>query len=431
MGKARKLGKWASTSLVLGNMIGAGIFMMPALLASYGGISMVGWLLSAFGAILVALMFSRLSKIAPGVQGGPYAFTRKGLGEFPSFIVAWGYWISVWTTNAALAVAFVSYLIILVPFLGRNLIFSIITALAVLWGLTIYNTLGVSKVGRLSLATTVVKIIPIVLIAILGLFYFNFEYLRPTKMSGESNFLAIIATITLTFFSFLGIESATIPAENVENPSKTIPFATKWGTLLAAGIYILSSFTILGMIPPKQLSVSGAPFADAGEIIFGEIGLYLIAIGAMVSVLGALNGWIFIQGQLPFAIARDGLFPKVFSKLNKNKMPKIGIFISSGLATFLIIMNYSGGLLAVFEFMILVSTVCVLIPYLLCSVSYLILEKQSKHQESPDFISIILGGGTFLFSMVALVGSGRDSIIWGLLFLLCGVPVFIYLKKKK
>jgi len=429
MNSQRKLGRWASTSLVVGNMIGAGIFMMPALLSAYGGISMVGWMLSAFGAILVALMFSRLSKLAPGIQGGPYAFTRLGLGEFPSFLVAWGYWISVWTTNAALAAAFVSYLAIFLPLLTSHILFSVGAAILVLWSLSYYNTLGISKVGRLSLLTTIFKIIPILLVAIFGLFYFNIDHFSPLNLSQESNFMAIIVTITLTFFSFLGIESATIPAENIDNPKQNVPFATKWGTLIAAGIYMLSSFAILGMISPSELIISSAPFADAGKLMWGNVGQYLIAIGAIISVFGALNGWIFIQGQMPEAIANDNMFPKLFAKQNINGMPASGIYISSILASILIIMNYSGGLVAIFEFMVLVSTVCVLIPYLFCAIAFIIIQKRRKN--TIGIQTLILGIGTFLFAIIALIGSGKASIIWGLVFLLCGIPVFIFLNRKK
>jgi APA family basic amino acid/polyamine antiporter len=119
-----KIGKWSSVSLVVGNMIGAGIFMTPAVLASYGGISLLGWLMSTVGAVFIAMLFSRLSKLIPNAQGGIYAYTREGLGEFPAFMVSWGYWFSTLTTNAALAVAFISYLSVLIPFVNSSVVTS-------------------------------------------------------------------------------------------------------------------------------------------------------------------------------------------------------------------------------------------------------------------------------------------------------------------
>ena len=379
---------------------------------------------------MIAALFSQLSKLVPGKQGGPYAYTFKGIGEFPAFLVAWGYWISIWTTNAGLAVAFVSYLVVVIPFLKLNIAYSVIMAIVVLWLLSWYNTLGIKKVGRMALITTVLKIIPLLLIGIWGLFFINWDYFHPLNLSSESNLMAILMTITLTFFSFLGIESATIPAENVQDPEKTVPFATKWGTLIAAGVYIVSSMTIMGLISPEVLSKSTAPFADAASLLWGEGGKYLITVGAIISVFGTLNGWILMQGQMPEAIARDNLFPAVFAKRNKMGVPAMGIIISSLLATILIVLNYSGGLLKIFEFMILVSTVSVLIPYLFCAVALVNLNKDEKLR-FRRISTIILAIGTSLFAIIALIGSGKQAIIWGVLFLLLGIPVYFLLKRGK
>lgn len=412
-------------------MVGAGVFLMPALLAAYGGISIIGWLVSTVGAILLAVLFSRLSRLVPGQQGGPYAYTNKGMGEFPAFLVAWGYWISVWTTNAALAVAFVGYLSVFIPILSENTIYAAAMALFVIWLLSWFNTRGIKLVGEMSLITTILKLVPLIVISIFGLFFINFDHFIPVNLSAESNLSAIAITTALTFFSFLGIESATIPAENVENPDETIPFATKWGTLIAAVVYILSSVSIMGVIDPDLLSSSTAPFADAATILWGKGGNLIIALAATISVFGALNGWILIQGQMPQAIAKDGLFPSVFAKENKRDTPALGIIISSSLATLLIIMNYSGGLLKVFEFMILVSTVSVLIPYLFCSLSYVFLIHKKNGKKAFGFSVILIAGLTFLFSMFALIGSGFESVFWGVLFLLIGVPVYFIIKRKK
>ena len=426
-----KLGKWTSTSLVVGNMVGAGVFMMPAVLGAYGGISIIGWLLSTIGAISIAVLFGRLSKMLPGLQGGPYAYTRHGMGDFPAFLVAWGYWVSVWTTNAALAVAFASYLAVLLPILKSQLVYSIGTALIAIWGLTFFNTLGISKVGKLSLITTILKLTPIAVIGIAGIFFIDFSHFTPFNLKGESDMQAIVATTALTFFSFLGIESATIPAENIKNPATTVPFATKWGTIIAAIVYILSSVSIMGLISPEALSISGAPFADAAVVIWGNWSKYVISIAAVISVFGALNGWILIQGQMPEAIARDKLFPQIFAKRNKNGMPAVGIVISSILASALILANYTGSLLKVFEFMILVSTVSVLIPYLFCSVSYWIIVRQKNHGTTEKSGYFVVAFVVIIFSLFALIGSGSDSVFWGLLFLLMGVPFYLYVKRNK
>lgn len=431
MAQIKRIGKWTSTSLVVGNMVGAGVFMMPAVLGVYGGISLFGWLISTIGAIVIAILFSRFSKLLPGVQGGPYAYTRHGMGDFPAFLVAWGYWVSVWTTNAALSIAFASYLSVLVPVLNDRLIYSVAVALAVIWGLTWFNTLGISKVGKMSMITTLLKLTPIILIGFGGIFLLNTEHFMPLNLSSESSWSAITATTALTFFSFLGIESATIPAENIKDPEKSVPFATKWGTILAAIVYIVSSISVMGLIAPEILSESAAPFADAAVVLWGNGAQYFVSIAAVISVFGALNGWILIQGQMPEAIARDKMFPAIFAKENKNKVPAAGIVISSMLATMLIFMNYSEGLLEVFEFMILVSTVSVLIPYLFCAISYNIILRSEKMSPTKKRTFSLIAILTIVFSLYTLIGSGYDSIFWGVLFLLLGVPVYLFLKRRK
>jgi basic amino acid/polyamine antiporter, APA family len=207
-----KIGLFTSTSLVIGNMIASGVFLLPAALASYGGISLLGWIGSSIGAIALALLFSNLSRMIPNAPGGPYAYTRAGLGDFAAYLVAWGYWISIWCTNAAIAVTFVSYLTVFLPILATNTFLSVGTGLGVIWLLTWVNTKGVRAAGRVQIVTTIMKLIPLLLVSIVGLFYIDINNFVPFNISTESNFSAITTTATLTLFAFLGLESATIPS---------------------------------------------------------------------------------------------------------------------------------------------------------------------------------------------------------------------------
>jgi APA family basic amino acid/polyamine antiporter len=214
----RKVGLLTTTSLVVGNMIASGVFMLPATLAPYGGISLVGWVISCVGAISLAMAFGWLSRLRPTATGGPYAYVREGMGDFAGYLVAWGYWISVWTTNAAISVAFVSYLGAFIPAITQTPSLGIATGLAAIWFLTWINTIGVREAGIVQVLTTILKIAPLILISIGGLFYLNTDHFLPFNASGESGFSAIMATTTLTLFAFLGLESATIPAENISDP---------------------------------------------------------------------------------------------------------------------------------------------------------------------------------------------------------------------
>ena len=422
-----KLGLWTSTSLVVGNMIGAGVFLMPSTLASFGGISLIGWVCSAIGAFLLAKVFAHLSKLLPAADGGPYAYSQKGLGDFAGFLVAWGYLVSVWCTNAAITVSFISALSTFIPALATNTLLAVGTGLGTIWFLTWINSLGILTSGKLQLVTTILKIVPLVLIGVVGLFYIKLQNFLPFNTSGSSTFEAITATTTLTFFAFLGIECATIPSGSVSNPEKTIARATILGTLVATFVYILSTISVMGMIPAHQLQQSVTPFADAAILIFGNGAQYWVSAGVAIAAFGALNGFILIQGQVPYAIAKDKLFPAIFAKKNSKGVPVIGIAISSVFVSVFMCMNYSKGLVAQFKFLILLSTLTVLIPYLFCTAAYMVLRLQHAFKTKMSFVwAILLASTAFLFSMWMIIGSGQETVYWGFLLSMSSVPIYVW-----
>jgi APA family basic amino acid/polyamine antiporter len=424
----KKLGLWMSTSLVIGNMIGAGIFLMPAALATYGGISIFGWLFSAMGALLLATVFSRLSKLVRDKNGGPYVYTKEGLGDFAGFLVAWGYWISTWVANAAITIAFVSALTVFFPVLGTNALFAVILGLTTIWFLTWINSKGIRESGKLQVVTTLLKLIPLVLVIIGGVFFFNADNFVPFNPSTETNMAAIAITATMTLYAFLGVESATIPAGNVENPVKTIPKATMLGTIITTLVYSLCTVVVMGMIPSDILSQSPAPFADAMDIIAGERGRGLVAAGAAIAAFGALNGWILIQGQIAMATAKDDLFPRIFRRENKNGVPALGIIIGSILTSIVMLMNYSDGLVEQFKFIILLSTLCVLVPYLFTSAAYVLILAERKLPNMKWLPEITLASLAFIFSLWAIYGAGEEAVFFGFLLLLAGIPFYVWMK---
>ena len=353
-------------------MIGSGIFLLPANLAEYGGISILGWIISAFGALLLAQVFASLSMRVPQ-SGGPYVYARAGFGDFSGFLVAWGYWISILCTNAAITVAMIGYLTVFFPILGADPFLAVIVGLAVIWLLTWVNNRGVYSAGYVQLVTTILKIIPLILVGIVGIFLLNMDHFQPFNISEFGTLEAIAKTTALTLFAFLGVEAASIPSESTANAKSVVPKATWTGTLIAAAVYILGSVAVMGVIPPDELEFSSAPFADAARIIFGEGAEYWVAAGAVVSTFGALNGWMLMQGQIPLAAAKDDIFPSFFKKLNNREAPALGIIISSILISILMSFNFNKGLNQAYEFMILISTLTVLVPYLFSSASYMLL----------------------------------------------------------
>ena len=423
-----KLGIWMSTSLVVGNMVGSGVFLLPASLAFYGGISIFGWIFSSLGAFFLAIVFSTLSREIPKA-GGPYAYARVGYGDFVGFLVVWTYWISIWCGNAAITVALISYLSVFIPILSESNLFAILSGLGIIWLLTFVNALGIRKGGSLQLLTTVLKIIPLLLIPIGGLLFFNWDNFLPLNISTESDFSAITSTATLTLWAFLGLESATIPSGSTKNPEKTIPRATKIGTIVAALIYIVSTMSVMGIVSPEILQTSNAPFADAAKVIWGETGNLLVAGAAVISTFGALNGWILIQGQITHATASDNLFPKVFLKVSKNGTPVLGLVITSVLVSILILLNFSRGLVETFSFIILLSTLSVLLAYIFSSGTYLIRTDLAGNKKKA-LTRLILGSLAFTYSFWAIAGAGTEVVYWGFLLAIAGVPFYIYFKLK-
>lgn len=420
------LGLWMCTALVVGNMIGSGVFLLPASLAPYGGLSIVGWLVSTAGAVCLALVFARMGSILPKV-GGPYAYAREGFGDFAGFWVAWAYSISIWTTNAALAVAFVSYSTVFWPALATTPALAAAVGLATLWGLTFVNAYGVREAGQVQLVTTILKLLPLAAIGLFGFFSFQPGHFQPFHPAGGSPVAAVAATVTLTLWAFLGLESGTIPAGDVVDARRTIPRATILGTLLAALVYIVCTVAVMGVIAPSELASSTAPFADAAGRLWGGWGRGLIGAGAAISCFGALNGWILLSGQVPRAAALDGLLPARFERLGPRGTPAFGLVFSSGVTTVLIAMNYTRGLVQAFTFLILLATLATLLAYVFTTMTALMIALRERLDPAATRGSIrraAVSLAAFAFSVVAIAGAGQPAVFWGFLLLVAGLPLY-------
>lgn len=430
-GMKRGLGLWMCVSLVAGNMIGSGIFLLPASLAPYGTISIVGWLITSAGAVALAVVFSRLARRTP-LAGGPYAYTRAVFGDFAGFVVGWGYWISILATNAALAVAFVSYLTRFIPGLSSDRVAAALTALGAVWFLTGVNALGVRAGGRMQMATTLLKILPLVAIALFGLAHFDAANLEPAAEIASRPIGSTTAAVTLTLWAFLGLESATIPADDVRDARRTIPRATLIGTAATAILYMAGTTAVMGVMDTARLSRSDAPFAEAASLMWGDWAGDAVAAGAVISCFGALNGWILLQGMIPLATARDGLFPGFFARLSRNGTPLTGMLISSGLVTLLIGMNFTRALVPLFTFVILLATLACLVPYLFSALAEVAvtLRERRRGDRSLAPLHLAVAAIAFLYAVWAVVGAGREAVGWGLLLLAGGIPVYVMVKRQ-
>ncbi len=423
-----RIGFWTAVALVMGNMIGSGIFLLPASLAPYGGIGLFGWAVSAIGSILLALVFARLARRHPAT-GGPYAFTRVAFGDLAGFLVAWGYWVSVCSGNAGIALAFVGYVEPFVPAPMREpLVASTMAAVAV-WLLTLVNVRGIREAGQVQVVTTVLKILPLLLIGAAAFMRFR-PAAFPIAASGPRAFgsqLSIAAA--MTFWAFGGLESATIPAGSVENPRRTIPRATMVGTVLTAVIYILSTVGVMSIVPVDQLARATAPFAEAARALAGNWAGAAVAAGAAIACFGALNGWILISGQVPLAIAEDGLFPTAFGARSKRGTPVRGLIISSLFTTALIALNAGRGLVELFTFLILLGTLNALVPYAFCSMAAFLVDRDLRAGSARAAAAV--AALAFLYSLWMIGGAGAEVVYWGFLLLLSGLPVYVWVVRQR
>ncbi|MGH8051978.1 MAG: amino acid permease [Arenimonas sp.] len=420
---SKPLGLWTAIALVVGSMIGSGVFLLPATLASYGAASLLGWGLTLFGALLLALVYSWLAKKITRT-GGSYAYAHEAFGPATGFFVAWSNWTSMWTGNAALAVAFAGSLGAVFPEATSTPIRAAVCALSGLWFCTIVNCTGIRKAGHMQLVTTLLKVVPLLLFGIVGLAYVEIDSYQPFNPSNEDLFSVATATAAITLWAFLGFEAATIPSASIKDPARTVPRATIIGMLIAGIATMLTCTVVLGLLPSDVLVKSAAPMADAATRLWGSSAGLAVAIVATISCFGALNGWVLLQGQIPLAAANDKLFPSVFARVDSRNTPVTGLLISSTLATVIVLSNYSHSLIQLFAFSILLSTAANLLPYAVSVAGWI----KMNQQASP--LKLAIAGLALLYALWALKGTGSEALIWGGVLLLGGVPVYLYQRYK-
>ena len=418
---------WMCVALVVGNSIGSGVFLLPASLAPYGLNSVVAWGFTASGAILLAIVFARLSRAYPQA-GGPYAYVRLAFGPLTAFIVAWGYWISIWVGNVTIATGAVSNLSPLLPWIAEKPGASAACTLFLLWMLTFVNWYGIKASGWVQSVTTVLKILPLIGVAVLGLFSLRSSAVAAAATTIPLSVSGITAASTLTLWALLGLESASIPADKVANPARTIPIATLVGTVATALICALACTTVLLLVPPATLARSNAPFVDLATQFWGGGAGKVLAIFASISSFGALNGWILLQGELPRAMALRGEFPGIFARESARHTPGFALGFGSVLVTLLILANYEKSMARIFTFTLLLSTTACLVMYAVCSAALLRLQWIGKlgSARRGSVALAIVGILATAYSLWAIIGAGPEPVAWGAVLLGLGVPLYFW-----
>ena len=419
----RKMTLVQATMLVAGNMIGTGVFLLPVNLASVGGISIFGWVVATAGAAALGLVFAKLGELEPK-EGGPYAYARDFLGPYVGFQTNYVYWFGNWIGNIAIAVAAVGYLAEFFPSISAPPA-SVFATAGVIWLLTFTNILGPRVVGALETWTMSLALIPILGIALFGWFWFEPEVFRASwNVSGGSDAHAISRAASMALWAYMGIESAAVSAGVIENPKRNIPLATLIGLGLSAVVYVLSSTVIMGLIPNAELQKSHAPFAEAARIAIGTPGLVIVAICAILKSVGSLGGWMLLVGQSAKAAADDGMFPKVFAKLNRHGVPGVGLVIVGVLMTIVLFATISPTIADQFSVIIDLAVILAVIPYIYASVAVVKVTFDHGVPKSTFQLYKWIALGAVIYCLWTVIGGDPDTVVNAMVALLISVPLY-------
>ncbi len=421
------IGFWRGWSIAVGCAIGSGIFMMPTLLAPYGLIGFGGWLIAGAGSILVALTMSRLVRRIPKT-GGPYVYANEGLGHFAGFIIAWTYWIACITAIAGISIAFVSYLGFFIPAISNSALLSLLASLVLVWLIVTLNIFSIESSAKFQVVSTLLKLLPLFFMMFLGLVGFDSNNLPEMNPTNANPFILLATVTTLVMWSFVGIETATVPAENFINPEKTIPKVLIAAVLSVLTIYILVSIAVAAIVPADELMNSSAPFALAATKILGFSGGVIIAFGALISTLGSLNANTLTAGNITFAAARDKLLPSKFLTLSDAGTPIFSFILAGSFVSFLLMLNYTKGLIDAFIFFAMLSTLSTLIAYLFCAMAELKFLKNDDSSKQRN-TAIFLTFGTFLYAFFAIWGAGMEIVFYSFMLILVGMPMYAWMRE--
>jgi basic amino acid/polyamine antiporter, APA family len=424
-----------ATALVVGSIVGVGIFNLPSSLAPYGPITLVSIGLTTVGALALARLFASLARRMPA-PGGPYAYARVAFGNKLGFANAWSYWITAWAGNSAIAVGWVLYVEVFIN-KGQAKIWTVLLVLAGLWIPAFINLTGLKNMDWFQRATTITKFAALAFMSIIGLFYIKSANFSPLNVSGHSAISAVGSGMAIALFVYLGLEVASVAAAKVRDPDRNVPRATMLGTAATAVVYILSLVAVFGIVSDHVLQKSTAPFSTAVNTMFG--GTFwgnVMAVVVIISGIGALNGWTMITAEMPRAAAEDGVFPRRFARLNRRGAPGWGIVFSTALASIAMIINYLGSNgVTVFTTLVLMTGITAAIPYGFSAAAQIKwrIADQTK-METPRFARDMIVAVLSVVFSVAFIYYSRDTghsfwVYWSPFLLtigafLIGIPVY-------
>ena len=369
--RSKKLGLGALTALVVGSMIGAGVFSLPQNMAAGAApvAILIGWLITGIGILALAFVYQGLATRKPELDSGPYAYARAGFGDFIGFNSAWGYWISAWLGNVSYAVIIFSALDYFWPiFGGGNTWPAIVGASIALWLIHALILTGVREAAIVNLITTIAKLVPILIFAVVVLVAFNLDTFRLDLFGAGtpdlgSVFDQVKSTMLVTLWVFIGIEGASVVSARAER-RQDVGRATILGFMIALCAYVLISILSLGiMAQPELAGLKNPSMAGVLEQVVGPWGAALISLGLIVSVAGAFLSWTLLAAEIPFVAAKEGILPKLFAGETASGSPAAALWITNGLVQlFLIITLFAQ---STYEALFFTASTAILVPYVL------------------------------------------------------------------
>ncbi len=360
---SKRLGSWMSMAMVVGTMIGSGIYLLPTTLAPYGPNMVAAFALTIAGTMCLAFAFARLSAQIPG---GPFAYVQQAFGETPAFLTLWSYLISQWTGVAAVAVAVAGAMGHVIPGAASGTGLTIV-GLGSIAILTIVNLTGARSAGWVQLTATLIKIVPLIAVVLLVAARFSTgeptEPLTPVPLS----IAGIAAAAALMLFSLTGFEAATVTANVTEDSTHTVPRATIIGTGFTGIIYLTATVATLMLLPSLIASKSSAPFADAIAPILGPTAGIMVAIVAAISAFGTCNALLLLSAEVGRSVAGANDLPPLFRRTNAAGVPVGSLLVGAVVASILVLASTSESFVAVYIFIALISTVASLVLYAVCA----------------------------------------------------------------
>ena len=434
--KAHALGLTSATGLVIGSIVGTGIFTAPAVIAGAGTMGIVVLGVIALGAMLLAILFGQLTKRIPNSDGGLYAYSRHEFGDFAGYLVGWCYWIQAWAGNAAIVSSWVFYVDALFGFNHITGLENWGIAMVGLWVPAIVNLVGIRQMSWFQNVTVVLKFLPLLFVGVVGWLFVEKANFGPFNGSGGSLYSGIGIAAGVALFSFIGVEAAAMTAKRVENPRVNVGRASLLGTGLSAVLYVLVTAAVMGLVPHHALLNNGAPFVNAFQTIFngaGWAGKFIAAV-AVVSGIGALNGWTLIVTETSRAVAQDDLFPRPFAWTDAKGTAWFGILVGTALPSLLMLWRYtttSG--LTVFTYLVDLTVVTVAIPYFFSAIAQLtfLVGRRRKVQGWQLARDLSVAGASVLFSMWVTFAAGYQVVYQALVVILAGLVIYAFLNARR